>query len=223
MLTSFVEDARVTLAPVLGRAGGILYSAAKTLRPGQLYIMGLNPGGNPENSQPHNIGKSLDQLPQRTCNAYIDEAWDSRARQLEKGQAPLQRRIAFLAQSFGCALEDVCATNLIFMQTRSARDLDFNRDAERCWPVHEMMLAMVRPKLILAFGNSAISPYGYLRKMHSSASETKIPAGHGSWECKSFTTQIAGAQASVVGFPHLSRYSPMNKPALMEWLNAKVA
>jgi hypothetical protein len=222
MLTSFVENARVTLAPVLGRAGGILYSAAKTLSPGKLYIMGLNPGGDPENSA-HNIGKSLDQLPQRTSNAYIDETWDNRSRQLEKGQAPLQRRIAFLAQSLGCALEDVCATNLIFMQTHSARDLDFSHDAERCWPVHEMMLAMVRPKLILAFGNSAISPYGYLRQIHSSASETKIPAGHGSWECKSFTTQIAGDEATVVGFPHLSRYSPMNKPVLMEWLNAKVA
>jgi len=222
MLTTFVENARATLAPVLDRSGGILYSAAKTLSPGKLYIMGLNPGGDPENSE-SNIGKSLDQLPQRTSNAYIDEAWDNRSRQLEKGQAPLQRRIAFLAQSLGCALEDVCATNLIFMQTRSARELEFNRDAERCWPVHEMMLAMVRPKLILAFGNSAISPYGYLRQIHSSAAETKIPAGHGSWECKSFATQIAGVQVAVVGFPHLSRYSPMYKAGLMEWLNAKVA
>ena len=222
MLTSFVENARATLAPVLARAGGILYSAAKTLGPGKLYIMGLNPGGDPENST-HNIGKSLDQLPQRTSNAYIDEAWDNRSRKHEKGQAPLQRRIDFLAQSFGCAIEDVCATNLIFMQTHSARDLEFNRDAERCWPVHEMMLAMVRPKLILAFGNSSISPYGYLRQIYSSTKEEKIHAGHGSWECKTFATQIAGAQVTAVGFPHLSRYSPMNKPGLMEWLNAKVA
>lgn len=223
MLTSFVENARATLAPVLGRAGGILYSAARTLGPGKLYIMGLNPGGDPENSKSHNIGMSLDQLPQRTSNAYLDEAWDNRSRQLEKGQAPLQRRIAFLAQSFGCELEDVCATNLIFMQTRSARDLDFNRDAERCWPVHEMMLSMVRPKLILAFGNSAISPYGYLRQIHSSVPEDEISSGHGSWKCKSFTAQIAGDQVAVVGLPHLSRYSPLNKPKLMEWLNGKVA
>ena len=223
MLTSFVENARVALAPVLSRPGGILYSAAKTLRPGSLYIMGLNPGGDPENSKSHNIGTSLDQLPQRTSNAYIDEAWDRGSHPLEKGQAPLQKRMVFLAQSLGCALEGVCATTLIFMQTRSARDLQFGRDAERCWPVHEMMLAMVRPKLILAFGNSAISPYGYLRQVHASATEVRFPAGHGSWQCKTFTTQISGATVTVIGLPHLSRYSPLDKPGLVKWLKGKAA
>src|SRR5688572_15276044 len=70
-LVRFAED---RLKPILGRSGSILYSGSETLRPGSIYLLGLNPGGNPTTHH-DTVGSNLGVMLARTENAYLDESW----------------------------------------------------------------------------------------------------------------------------------------------------
>jgi len=207
-----------SLGADLDLPGGLVYSAGTTVKPGKVYIMGLNPGGNPEVDK-FSIQQSLDKLPTEPGNDYAD-SWANRP----AGQAPLQRRIRYLVEDvLGAQLEETFATNLIFRKTRSARDLNLSVEGDRCWPVHEAFLKIVRPDFILVFGNSGISPYGYLLGRSRAAGcvldeETSQPSGHGSWRLRTFSAVLGGRPTRIVGFPHLSRYDPTRKPHVAAWL-----
>ncbi len=208
-LSSFVGTAQKHLAPILDRSGSILYSAANTLRPGSIYLLGLNPGGDPTKHQ--TVRQTLETLPSRVTNAYLDERWERRQ---HPGQAPLQRRVQWLTHQLGLDLRKVCAANLIFVRSRDDAGSGYPELADVCWPIHVAILKLVQPKLIIAFGNSAVSPYAYLRRrLHGSTEET-FPSGHGSWPCRLFRS----ADIRVVGLPHLSRYAVDKHPAVAVWL-----
>lgn len=110
--------------------------------------------------------------------------------------------------------------NLIFLQSRGASDISYSL-AEKCWPVHEAILNIVKPKLIIAFGNSDISPYNYIHSMLG-GKEQYFPSGHGNWSVKGFNCQINGRPVYVAGQPHLSRYSLIGKNQVVEWLSKKI-
>jgi hypothetical protein len=59
--------AKPLIEPIAGRSGRVLYSAAETLRPGPLYLLGLNPGGNPA-VETETVAESLASLPARREN-----------------------------------------------------------------------------------------------------------------------------------------------------------
>ncbi len=198
VLSGFIATARKQLKPIIHRSGSILYSAQSTLRPGRLYLLGLNPGGDP--TKHHSIGEDLDQLPLRKRNAYVHESWE---RQQEAGGAPLQQRVRWLMGRLGQDVEDVCAANLIFARSKDASGSEYPRLADLCWPVHLAILEIVRPRLIIAYGNSSVSPYAYLRRQFGGSSEEVFNSGHRPWKCRVFRS---GGQW-IVGLPHLSRYA----------------
>ncbi len=206
------EIAKNALEEMLDKSGSVLYSSHETIKPGSVYLMGLNPGG----SDGLPLSKSIEELLTRNINAYLDEAWENGITSYEPGKAPLQQRIVWLLESLDYNPAEVIATNLIFMQSRDASGISYNM-AERCWPVHEALLSIVQPKLILVFGNSGFSPYGFIHKKYG-GEQTYIPAGHGDWSIKKFSTKIGGSQVTVVGLPHLSRYDPIGKMYIIDWI-----
>jgi hypothetical protein len=218
-LAKFIADAKRSLGPVLNRTGGILYSAADTLSLGEIYILGLNPGGDGGPT----IAQDLDALLDRKDNSYLDEKWENRAGSYSPGQAPLQRRVNWLISALGYDLRRVCASNLIFMKSRSESGVNYPGDADLCWPVHERILGLVHPRLVLAFGNSSLSPYAYFRQRFSRGNnEETVPSGHGSWKCRGFDASVANYKLYVAGLPHLSRYSPIGKEEVVEWLKNRI-
>ncbi len=210
------EIARNALAGLLEKPGSILYSSHETLKPGDVYLLGFNPGGSGGNP----IERSIKQLLTETANAYLDESWENQNGVWAKGEAPLQKRIQWILKSLKLNPRDVCASNLIFFRSRKANDIDFSL-AKQCWPVHEAILSVVKPKLIIAFGNSRKSPYGYLYSILGGKEES-FPSGHGNWQIKGFSSQINGRSVYVAGLPHLSRYSPIGKGHVIEWLSKKI-
>lgn len=210
-LSAFQAFARNALAAYLGQSGRILYSAATTLQPGPLYILGLNPGG-----QPHlregTIGDDLSRLPTRATNAYLDESWRGRA----AGAAPLQRRLQWLTGALGRDLRDTCASNLIFLRSANAAGCQYETAADACWPVHSRILEQVQPRLLLVFGNSGVSPFRYLRDLYRPARVDAFDSGHGDWRCLAFRAD----GRVVVGVPHLSRYAVDRYPAVAAWIRA---
>jgi hypothetical protein len=200
----------LSCSPILGRSGKVLYSAAATLRPGAVYLLGLNPGGDP-NKEPETVRESLEGLATREKNSYLDEKW---ARQKRAGEAPLQRRVKWLTEQLDLNLGEVCASNLIFVRSKNARDSEYPTLAKRCWPIHREILKMVQPRLIMAYGNSGVSPYAYLRRHFGEPAEQRFPTRHGSWSCRVFEAE----GMRMVGLPHLSRYAIVGDLEVSRWV-----
>jgi len=211
------QIAKNNLDGLMDRPGSILCSSHETLKPGEVYLLGFNPGGSGGDS----IERSIDQLLTSTTNAYLDESWEkNKYGDWPSGGAPLQKRIQWIIRSIKLNPRDICATNLIFLQSRRAGDIRFSL-AEKCWPVHEAILSIVKPKLIIAFGNSRTSPYGYLHSIFGGKEEL-FPSGHGNWQLKGFKGHINDRTVYVAGLPHLSRYSPIGKNHVIEWLSNRI-
>lgn len=208
--------AKDALSEVLSESGSILYSSHETLKPGDVYLLGFNPGGAGGNP----VEQSISSMLTNTSNSYLDESWENHNGVWANGEAPLQKRIKWVTESLGLNTRDVCASNLIFLQSRGASDISFSL-AKKCWPVHEAILSIVKPKLIIAFGNSEVSPYGYLHTMLG-GDEEYFPSGHGNWSLKGFSCEINGRSVYVAGLPHLSRYSPIGKKEVIEWLSKQI-
>jgi hypothetical protein len=101
---AIAEFAREQLQSVASLSGYVLYSPAETLRKGQVYLLGHNPGGSPEAQAAETIQSSLDALENKTINNYLDEAWTmASGRSFPIGGAPLQRRVDWLLTSLGLA------------------------------------------------------------------------------------------------------------------------
>lgn len=209
--------AKNNLAIFLDEPGTILYSSHETLKLGSVYLLGFNPGG----TGGYPVERSINQLLTNTSNAYLDESWENKNGAWHRGEAPLQKRIQWLLSSIKLNPRDVCASNLIFFQSRKASDISYHSLVKLCWPVHEAILSIIKPKLIIVFGNSEISPYGYLHSILGGKEEF-FPSGHGSWQLKGFDGQINGQSVYVAGLPHLSRYSPIGKNYVVEWLSKKI-
>ena len=160
-ISKFVALAESQLESVLDRSGNILYSSVDTLRPGSVYLLGLNPGGDARRLSWQTLRRMLKELPSKTKNEYLDVSWQGRP----PGQSKLQRRVAELATMIGVDLRRVCAANLIFVRSKDARSCGYPELAEVCWPVHQAILQAVRPKLVVCYGNSSESPYAFLHSV----------------------------------------------------------
>ncbi|MFZ7311687.1 hypothetical protein [Comamonas jiangduensis] len=206
------EIAARALEGQLEQSGTFLYSSHDTIKPGEIYFLGLNPGGQGGPS----LGERLSTLLSREENAYLDEAWDNGRGSYKPGEAPLQKRVNWLFNQLVANTRDVLATNLIFMQSRDASGVS-NEQAKLCWPVHEALLSIVCPRLIITFGNSSFSPYGYLHALYGGG-QRYARAGHGDWSLKGFNAQMAWGEVFVAGLPHLSRYDPTGKQHVVDWI-----
>lgn len=206
-----IEAGRRLPRSVLDRSGEVLYSGAHTLRRGPIYLLGLNPGGDPKKHSA-TVRERLDELPSRNWNNYLVR-WGSR----KPGAHPLQRGVRWVADELGVALEDVCASNLIFVRSQDERTSGFPESARDCWPVHRAILKVVRPRLVVTFGKS---PYVFLRDTLGALSEGEsCEAGHATWQCRTFQT----AEMRVIGLPHMSVYAIHKHPHVGEWLRSLTA
>ncbi len=215
-LDSFIDMARTRLAPIQARSGNVLYSGVETLRAGQVYLLGLNPGGDPEDAilLQQTIGSTLAALATKHENEWLDRSWRRNGIRTPPGQSLLQQRVQYLLRGLGLEPRDVCSANLIFARSRDAATSSFEQLAPLCWPVHEAILDIVRPRLVVAFGNSGFSPYGYLRSVLQADHEDEFASGHGDWVCKAFDAR----RFKVAGVPHLGRYAIDRHPEVVAWL-----
>lgn len=181
-------------------------------------------------------------------NAYLDQCWESSCKEdpqkcqrqpCKKGTKPLQKRVRLLLEEI-LELEprDVCASNLIFFRSKNANGVHYPEDADRCWPIHALILQIVQPKLIIAFGNGEKeSTYSYLRDKfynREQCEEEVYLAGYDNWKVRSFRCRLkvespyADIDIGVVGLPHLSRYTidtetnKKDKDAVIKLLKSKL-
>jgi len=216
-LNDFIRAVKGDLSRVLDQSGRMLYSSTKTLRPGDVYLLGLNPGRDPGGIDGRTLGDNLDSLLDETADSSLSGYWD----QSKPGKDTLQRRVVWLLENLGYSPRDVCASNLIFMRSAGEEDCGYPQSADICWPVHERILKIVQPKIILCFG---YKPLDYLLRLPGSAAPLEShPSGHGGWECRATRKGVAGQLVTIVTVPHLRRYDIIGHPSVVDWIKNKIA
>lgn len=211
-----VRTARKVLESVLHLSGNVLYSGVETLRPAPVYLLGLNPGGDPKDDilRKQTLSSTLDGLPGKNTNEWLDVSWRRNGIRTPPGQSLLQQRVQALLGNLGLDPRSVCSANLVFMRSPDAATSRFQEFAPLCWPVHEAILRIVQPRLIVSLGTSDTSPYGYLKSIWRPMSEDTIPSGHGDWSCRAFSS----GHYRVAGIPHPGRYAIDRHPEVTRWM-----
>lgn len=179
-----------------------------TLREGALYVVGLNPGGDPLNTESQRRVRPCDNPSAREdwCS-YLDETWPSQLQSNIKhiatealgGQDELRKAFCSNAIFVRGTLSDVIASGLWGV----------------CKPWHSRWLAVVKPPIVICFSNKAgMSAYAYFSALVGGDAERNRLAAYGSFSLKWCDGAIEGVRVSVVGLPHLSRWSPRSEKSL---------
>jgi hypothetical protein len=140
------------------RSGRVFYSGRSAFsRPNDLYILGLNPGGNPEKQQGETIERDIREARTRPADwsAYLDEGWLGKS----PGGHGMQPRVRHLLGRLDRNPHSVPASNVVFVRTSWESGLEGQKQAllDACWPVHEATIDALGIKTILCFGGTASS------------------------------------------------------------------
>jgi len=201
-------EAYLEQAGLIDSSGAVLYSAASTLRPGPVYLLGLNPGGSEGATLRDSIAQS-----RAGHNAYLDEEWSPGGHVQPMGQATLQRRVQSLCTAMGLDTRSVPASNLVFTRsTRTNTHLDFSAALPLCLPVHEIFIEAIQPDFLMTFGS--ISNFrGAVAVTHSESRS----AEHGTWKAHRGRAIVAGREIAFGNIPHMSLWASDKRPEVVRW------
>jgi hypothetical protein len=198
--------------------GKLLYSGVSTLRAGDLYLLGYNPGGDPQSE--------TDSILSHLCrsnseqNEYLDARWRPGGRLYPPGAAPMQKRVAYTLHQLRFDVQSVCASNLIFVRSTGIENLTSANDlANACWQLHRLILDIVQPKHIVVLGEDT---FNYVRSRGRARSAIEqYPSGHGSWNCKYVQLTLQQRECDMISVPHLSRHAISNHPDVCAWMRQR--
>lgn len=184
------------------RSGSVFYSgqAAFTGTP-PLYILGLNPGGNPVAQGAETIERDIKEWPERPYrwSRYLDESW--------RGDAPgthgMQPRLAHLLRNLDLDPREIPASNVVFVRTASEAHLkrEVTTLLPACWTFHRAVIASLGIRTVLCLGGTAGK---WARQMLGA----ETPLGHWSerngrgWKG---TGYLARDGKAVITLPHPGR------------------
>ena len=195
--------------------GSILYSGDETLKKGENYFLGANPGGHSDEK----LGKFADTISNQlsrknsspSFNEYFDASWKPGKNIYSKGTAPLQRRIKYLFNSLEIDLRNTLSTNLIFVRSSTLEKfhLDWAEAAEQCWKIHLLLLSVVQPKNIIVFGEDA---FNFIKNKISAGENEDFPVISSNetkyFSCSKGSLEVGGLKLyiTLIKVPHLSRF-----------------
>jgi hypothetical protein len=212
---------------ILNKSGAVLYNGWSSLADGRLYVMGLNPGGDPEE-----IGKSVvESLGEvEEDHSELGKEWSKSHR----GLHPLQKRVIELLKIFWKERDieeekkKVFWTNAIFLRSINANILSTPLELwDMCWPIHQYFLSIIKPEIILCLGNGErLSAFSMIRSKSEGSPSTCFcdPKTKTFRDGKHFDATLpimkGTISTKVVGVPHPSRFPVTAK--LKEFLGCPV-
>ena len=151
-----LEDVLELVPAALMRASGrVFYSGRSAFeQPSDLYILGLNPGGDPEKMEDDTIARDIGRWRESSAwSAYRDERWKGR----DPGTHGMQPRVLHLLRQLNRSPSAVPASNVVFVRSRRERDLTARKDRllELCWPVHQAVIDRLAVTTVVCFGQTA--------------------------------------------------------------------
>jgi hypothetical protein len=143
-------------ADVLDASGAVFYSARPAFdghRP--IYILGLNPGGNPEMQAQSTVRRNFENWERQTepYSSYVDEMWEGTV----AGGHGMQPRMRHLADKVGIDLRQTPASNVVFVRSATEAKLEAKKSRllDACWPVHEAVIESLGSRVIICLGSTA--------------------------------------------------------------------
>lgn len=149
--------AKLVPKAVLSRSGSVFYSGRLAFSsPAPFYVLGANPGGDPDDQNESVIADHIDWVLREAPNSwssYRDQSWKGRA----PGTHGMQPRMLHLFSELGVDPGRVPASNLQFV--RSTREAEISSEADEladgCWQFHEAVLSELKPPMVLCLGQTA--------------------------------------------------------------------
>lgn len=209
------------------KSGAVLFSPASTLRRDDVYLMGLNPGGHPDDCS----GSIIDHLsPPEGTSPYTHECWQSKCEDSKHSRPCIhltpdgatneaalnrhQRNAAKLHSALRAKPGEIFSANAIFGRSTSLAKLlaqtGFNAAHwwRHCWPVHQRFLAIVRPRMIVTLGyGERTSAFGFLRRELGASSVRKFSEQGWAFDAQLPLEHGSELSLSVIGVPHPSYHA----------------
>lgn len=133
-------------------SGSVFYSGPEAFIGNKpLYILGLNPGGQPTKKVHQTLDYHTDKnIKNNNWSEYRDVSWDGS----QKGTSGLQPRVLHLLNKLNLNPSEIPASNVVFVRTKTENELKgkFQYYADLCWPFHEYVIYNQKIKNILCFG-----------------------------------------------------------------------
>ena len=195
--------------------GSILYSGNETLVEGDFYFLGENPGGNTNLSVANDTVMNQLKRTDKTFNEYFQGIWKQRnPSPSPPGGATLQLRIKILFSRLGINLRKTCSSNLNFVRSPVLSELHLNEKMaqEKCWEIHQIILSIVKPKIVIVFGDSARDFIISKMKIIEESEPYSLPSRNKEYIFRSIrgTLQLdsTGSEHKIclLSTPHLSRF-----------------
>ena len=148
-----IEDFAKNIPLDLQHKSGIVFYSGRVAFSGhrKLYILGLNPGGNPAKQANATVAwhtsMVLREKPDK-WSEYSDECWAGKS----PGKHGIQPRILHLLKNLELEPGEVPSSNLVFERSRKASDIAWLQLAEVCWPFHCAVIEQMQPRVILCLG-----------------------------------------------------------------------
>lgn len=142
---------------LLQESGKVFYTGRDAFsRQAALYIVGAQPGGAPENYTTEIVGAHTEAVIKQwpsDWSAFRDEVWEGAA----PGTYGMAPRVLHLFRQLNLEPHTVPASNLIFVRSRNEEDLRHRQAAlaELCWPFHQAVIDMLKPRVVLCLGGTA--------------------------------------------------------------------
>lgn len=153
-----IEDFKALIPHrLLNKSGSVFYSGRNAFStPSKLYILGLNPGGDPSDPRSDTVDQHTIRVLTKApddWSAYRDDSWAGHA----PGSYKMQPRVLHLLKEVGLSPGEVPASNIIFL--RSRREANISKNVEElkttCWPFHKTVIEKLQPSVILCFGRTS--------------------------------------------------------------------
>ncbi len=152
-----IEDFAKHIPSDLQHKSGIVFYSGRAAFSGrrELYILGLNPGGDPIKQACETVAwhtfKVLNEKPD-TWSEYSDESWGDNL----PGKYRMQPRIQHLLKNLDLKPGEVPSSNIVFERSRKVSDIvNWRQLTEACWPFHCAVIRQLRPRVILCLGAQA--------------------------------------------------------------------
>ena len=149
----------VELVPkdLLNESGSVFYSGRAAFSDhNALYILGLNPGGDPVKQKTEtvawHVSKVLNEKADR-WSEYSDESWGG----APTGRKGMQPRILHLLRKLRLEPGEVPSSNIVFVRSKGESGImdRFDDLAKKCWPFHQAVIRDLEPRVILCLGGRA--------------------------------------------------------------------
>ncbi|MCW3834942.1 uracil-DNA glycosylase family protein [Sphingomonas canadensis] len=217
-----IRQSLAALPPsLLARSGSVFYSGKEAFSEHRdLYVAGLNPGGDPVRQRNETIEKHIGDFWKRTApwSEYVDVSWEG----AQPGAWGMQPQMRHMLHILGRDPRLTPSSNAIFVRSTNEGSLGSERDLllQACWPVHQAVLDSLRVRVVVCLGKTAGALFRKKMDAHNPLDEIRERNARG-WAS---TAHQAPDGRIVISVTHPSRASWINpasdpSPLVAEMLN----